>query len=188
MPVTIGSKLESSFSHPIGLLSECHRRIERFLAGLLIIAEESRGSTIPEEHREQFEIGLRYFREAAPKHTLDEEESLFPRLRAHKNADESLAMLDKLHLDHLQADDAHRVVDRLGTTWIAQGNLSPSDSDLLIAHLKDLQSTYEQHIALEDRELFPLAERLLTSGEREVIAQEMAARRGLRTGAIGSRQ
>jgi hypothetical protein len=34
-----------------------------------------------EEQRGAFEAALRYFREAAPKHTADEEESLFPRLR-----------------------------------------------------------------------------------------------------------
>ena len=34
-----------------------------------------------EETRVALESALRYFREAAPKHTADEEESLFPRLR-----------------------------------------------------------------------------------------------------------
>ncbi len=30
MPISIGQKLESDFRNPLGLLSDCHRRIERF--------------------------------------------------------------------------------------------------------------------------------------------------------------
>jgi hypothetical protein len=36
---------------------------------------------LTEETRAALETALRYFREAAPKHTADEEESRFPRLR-----------------------------------------------------------------------------------------------------------
>jgi len=38
-------------------------------------------SPLTEETRAALESALRYFREAAPKHTADEEESLFPRMR-----------------------------------------------------------------------------------------------------------
>ena len=77
MPIAIGQKLESDFRNPLGLLSDCHRRIERFLDGLIAISEEAQGNKLDDVQRQQFEVGLRYFREAAPKHTLDEEESLF---------------------------------------------------------------------------------------------------------------
>ena len=36
---------------------------------------------LADDARNSLETALRYFREAAPKHTADEEESLFPRLR-----------------------------------------------------------------------------------------------------------
>ena len=54
-------------------MSDCHRRIERFLTVLVRVAE--RGS-LEGEARGAFEAALRYFRDAAPKHTADEEESL----------------------------------------------------------------------------------------------------------------
>ena len=45
MPIAIGQKLESDFRDPLGLLSDCHRRIERFLDGLIVISEQARGES-----------------------------------------------------------------------------------------------------------------------------------------------
>ena len=181
MPVTIGSKPESDFRNPIGMLSDCHRRIERFLGGLIAIAEEAHRGAIPETNRALFETALRYFREAAPKHTLDEEESLFPRLKCHRGpqTEDALALLDHLEAEHIKAGDRHRTVDRLASEWLAQGSLSSTGADLLMANLQKLRSDYEEHIAVEDNELFPLAARLLSTDELSVIGEEMAARRGL---------
>ena len=79
MPIVIGAKGESDFTDPIGMLGDCHRRIERFLNVLVSVAEQARGEAMNAEQHSALET-LRYFREAAPKHTADEEESLFPRL------------------------------------------------------------------------------------------------------------
>lgn len=49
MPIEIGQKLESDFRNPLGLLSDCHRRIERFLNALIVIAEEARGNKLNED-------------------------------------------------------------------------------------------------------------------------------------------
>lgn len=181
MPIAIGQKLESDFRNPLGLLSDCHRRIERFLDGLIAISEDAQGDKLSDAQRQQLEVGLRYFREAAPKHTGDEEESLFPRLRS-KTEEESkaaFALIDSLHADHEEADIKHRLVDELGFAWLAEGTLAADRVLLLIKLLQDLQNTYQRHIAVEDNELFPLAARVLDRAELEAIAQEMAARRGL---------
>ena len=50
---------------------------------------------------------------------------------------------------------------------------------MIISLLKELRATYEKHIAVEDNELFPLAEKILDRAELEAIADEMAVRRGL---------
>jgi hypothetical protein len=47
----------------------------------------------------------------------------------------------------------------------------------LRAHLAQLRSIYEPHIACEDGELFPAAERVLTPADIAAIGREMAARR-----------
>ena len=183
MPVTIGAKPESDFKNPIGMLSDCHRRIERFLAGLITITEDASSGELPQQHRQQFEGALRYFREAAPKHTLDEEESLFPRLLKHRSplTEPILAVLDHLEAEHLKAEDRHLIVDRLGMEWLASGVLSPIDRDLLLTNLRKLQSDYEEHIAIEDHQIFPFAACLLSREELALVGEEMAARRGLQT-------
>ncbi len=184
MPIAIGQKLESNFRNPLGLLSDCHRRIERFLDGLIAISEEAQGNKLDDVQRQQFEVGLRYFREAAPKHTLDEEESLFPRLRLHQDGESltAFAVLDGLHADHTQAEITHQRLDDLGRAWLADERLSPDDARIFISLLKELRATYEKHIAVEDNELFPLAEKILDQAELETIAEEMATRRGLVVG------
>ena len=48
MPVTIGAKRESDFSDPLGMLSDCHRRIERFLHALIVVAGQARGGVLPQ--------------------------------------------------------------------------------------------------------------------------------------------
>ena len=78
MRVQIGAQAYS-FSDPTAFLSDCHPRIEMLLRALEVTSVVDRPLT--EETRAALETALRYFREAAPKHTADEEESLFPRLR-----------------------------------------------------------------------------------------------------------
>src|SRR5436190_12325230 len=109
MPIVIGAKPESNFDDPIGLLTDCHRRIEMFLGVLTQLAEEGRGGELTDEQRVSLANALKYFREAAPKHTADEEVTLFPRLRASEDP-EVLAILDRvdsLESDHRRADLDH---------------------------------------------------------------------------------
>ena len=78
MPIRIGARKESDFTDPIGMLGDCHRRIERFLSVLVKLASDRPGVALDEREGDALSASLRYFREAAPKHTADEEESLFP--------------------------------------------------------------------------------------------------------------
>jgi hemerythrin-like domain-containing protein len=181
MPVVIGGKPESTFADPIGLLGDCHRRIERFLSVLVQIADEARGGSLCEQQREAWNTALRYFREAAPKHTADEEESLFPRLRAisRPEVEALLARVDTLEKEHAHASKDHDEVDRLGRLWLEDGNLSPAQVVRLSTVLGQLADLYRRHIAMEDGEVFPLATAVLSAPDRRAIGGEMASRRGL---------
>ncbi len=79
--IQIGAPVAHDFGNPLGVLSDCHRRVEHFLRMMITVAEQARGGALAEEQRDALEVALRYFVEAAPKHTADEEESLFPQLR-----------------------------------------------------------------------------------------------------------
>ena len=180
MPVQIGQKPESDFFNPLGLLSDCHRRIERFLGVLVKISEKRNGAELPAVEQAALETALTYFRNSAPKHTSDEEDSLFPRLRASREAASALECLDKLEGDHQAAAKDHAAVDSLGTRWLAEGKLAAAPARELGQALTRLSSLYARHIAIEDAELFPLAAKVLPEADLAAVGREMADRRGIR--------
>ena len=81
MAVQIGARPDSGFDDPIGMLKDCHRRIERFLDILCQVAQQAQGRALSIDERSAVESAIRYFFESGPRHNMDEEESLFPRLR-----------------------------------------------------------------------------------------------------------
>lgn len=180
MPVTIGAS-ENSFANPIGLLSDCHRRIERFLQALLTVATRVEGGSLDAEHRGVLETALKYFREAAPKHTADEEEDLFPKLRqlASPRVATVLADVDRLEAEHNTAETSHREVEALCRRWLDQDFLSTQDAAHLRRLLTSLSDLYRAHIRTEEEQVFPAAQAELSESELRTIGRRMASRRGV---------
>lgn len=181
MPIKLNQAADHGFDEPLGLLSDCHRRIERFLRVLLIIAREHRGEPLPADRQDMLRQALEYFRTAAPRHTADEEASLFPRLQrsAHAEAAQARATIERLGADHRAADVRHAAVDRLGGQWLREARLTPEAVAELVRNLEALEAMYRHHIATEDTELFPAAGRILGDEELEQVGREMAERRGV---------
>jgi hemerythrin-like domain-containing protein len=179
--LTIGLRPDHGFDEPLGLLSDCHRRIEHFLAVLAALADRAGEGELGEPERRQLEGALAYFTTAAPRHTADEEDSLFPRLEASRDAaaTAALTIVRRLERDHEEADALHDAVDRLGRAWLAEGQLSRNDLHKLQRLLEHLQTLYEAHIDVEDRQLFPAAARILSAEDVRAIGGEMAARRSI---------
>jgi hemerythrin-like domain-containing protein len=180
MNIRIGEAASPTFQQPLALMSDCHRRVERFLGLLLRVTAEAAGGPLNPLQREALETALRYFREAAPQHTADEEESLFPRLRGLDTSEsrEVLNKVEQLEMDHKAAAPAHHAVEIFGRLWLVQKRLEPDELVLLQSHLDVLHALYGRHIAVEDTEVFPLAARLLGDVDLAAIGREMAARRG----------
>ena len=181
MAVQIGAKTHD-FSDPTGLLSDCHRRIEMFLRALESVAVLI-DHPLSNQARTALESALRYFREAAPKHTADEEESLFPRLRQSMRSDVQSAIqrLEPLEHDHRIAGSLHATVEDLGKKGLAHGSLPADQARLFRECVAKLVSIYQEHIQVEDELVFPVAKRVLSSTDKESIAKEMAARRNTGT-------
>jgi iron-sulfur cluster repair protein YtfE (RIC family) len=177
MPVQIGAKAHN-FNNPTGLLSDCHRRIEMFLGTFVAVADRI-DQPPSEETVRALEGALRYFSQAAPKHTADEEESLFPRLRENHNPElkSALSALDELERDHELVSSMHEKVERLAAQYLKVGSLSNEESTAFRQVVSTLQSKYKEHIGIEDSVVFPLVDRLLNESEKASIAQEMAERR-----------
>ncbi|GMU23049.1 MAG: hypothetical protein AMXMBFR13_31330 [Phycisphaerae bacterium] len=181
MPVIIGAKPDASLDQPLALLGDCHRRIEHFLGVLETIVRQAIGGELNDEQRRALEVALHYFHSAAPRHTQDEEESLFPRMRASTDPRVVTALnkLDALEADHAAAAAGHDAVERLGRQWLAQNRLAAADMSRLDGLLRVLREMYQRHILIEDNEVFPLAEELLDEAQLRVLSAEMAARRGI---------
>lgn len=181
MLVKVGQQADHGFDRPLGLLSDCHRRIEQFLSVIATIAEVRCGAALGAADRQALEGALRYFATAAKRHAADEEESLFPRLRAagDPKARAACETLERLEADHRVAEQHHEAVHALGTRWLSEGILSAGDARRLGEHVAELKRLYGEHITIEDRELFPAAGRVLSASDLEAVGREMAARRGV---------
>ena len=180
MPVQIGAPTHD-FSDPTGLLSDCHRRIEMFLGSLDAVGRVI-DRPLGDEASRALDSALRYFRDAAPKHTSDEEESLFPRLRQvhHPDIQSALTRLDSLEEEHRRAAPLHSEIERLGQKSLSKGSLLPEEAEAFRKAVATLISMYQQHISVEDGLVFPLAARFLSQSDKAAMANEMATRRKVR--------
>ena len=181
MAVTLGSRPEHGFDEPLGLLSDCHRRIERFLGILETVVARAAGRPLDREQRRAMEAALEYFRAAAPRHTADEEESLFPLLRASDSpgAAAAIAIVQTLEDEHAVANAAHAEVESWYRRWIELGSLSAPQTQALSRVLQSLREMYRRHIEVEDHEIFPLAGQVLSEEQLARLGEQMARRRGL---------
>ncbi|MGO9777785.1 MAG: hemerythrin domain-containing protein [Terracidiphilus sp.] len=176
MAIQIGAKPDSGFDDPIGMLIDCHRRIERFLHLLWVVADRAPGRALTDEETAAVQSALHYFRVGGLRHTADEEESLFPRLRAESTAG-NLEELGGLESDHRSANELHLAVDALYSAWIATGRLSPEDEMRLRSNTEQLKHLYEDHILVEEKIVFPRAAEMLNSQAIAAMGQEFHARR-----------
>jgi hemerythrin-like domain-containing protein len=176
MAVQIGARPDSGFDDPIGMLKDCHRRIERFLDILFRVARQAQGRALNGEERRAIEAALGYFDESGPRHNMDEEESLFPRLREF-GATAVLEKVQRLESEHGEAGAIHDEVEELYAKWIAESGLSSTEEVRLIAITENLQQLYKQHIQVEEDLVFPFAADRLDRNAVVAMGSEFKARR-----------
>jgi hemerythrin-like domain-containing protein len=179
--VQIGAKPDAGFDDPIGMLRDCHRRIERFVGLLGLVARQAEGRALSPEECEAVEASLRYFRESGPRHNCDEEESLFPRMRqggAGKVLHDVLHDVDRLEGEHRQSEALHKEASELFDRWMADGELSVVDRSRLHAVTTRLAEMYREHIRIEEQVVFPCASQMLDRKAVESIGAEFRSRRG----------
>jgi|SRR5580692_4441644 hemerythrin-like domain-containing protein len=176
MTVQIGANLDSGFDDPIGMLTDCHRRIERFIDVLCLVVERAQNTTLSGEEAKAVEAALEYFRVGGVRHNEDEEESLFPRLGGPAGED-SMVELAGLRHDHEVAGNLHAQVESLYRKWIAEGKLDEFDGQALLGATKKLKALYAVHIQVEEQVVFPRASRTLDDATLQQIGQEFKNRR-----------
>jgi hemerythrin-like domain-containing protein len=175
MAIQIGAKLDGGFDDPIGMLKDCHRRIESFLRILCAVVDRAQNRGVTDEERVAIQAALQYFRTGGQRHTVDEEESLFPRLR--KSAADSLNEINRLEDDHCEADKLHQSIERLYSTWIESGRLGSADTVQLLSKTARLKQLYSDHILVEETIVFARAVQVLDSHAIAAIGTEFRFRR-----------
>src|SRR5215831_20155259 len=178
MGIQIGAKPDSGFDDPIGMLKDCHRRIEQFLHVLCLVVERAPGRPLTEEESSAVQSALQYFRVGGQRHTADEEESLFPRMRTERATSGALKEIDALEADHREADELHLAVEKLYTAWSERGRpLNSEDEQRLRAATQRLRQLYQGHIKVEENLVFPTAAGSLDAETIAAIGAEFRERR-----------
>jgi hemerythrin-like domain-containing protein len=177
MTVQIGAKPDSGFEDPIGMLTDCHRRIEHFIDVLCLVAESAKHRALNDDEARAVEAALEYFRVGGARHNADEEESLFPRLGG-RTGEDSLVELEGLKEDHEVALSLHSNIESLYRKWIADRMLDTVDWQALSVATTKLKALYAVHIQVEEQVVFPLASKTLGEATLELIGQEFKSRRG----------
>src|ERR1035438_8162848 len=170
MAIQIGAKPDSGFDDPIGMLQDCHRRIESFLRILCMVVGRAQGRSLISEERDAVKAALQYFRTGGQRHTADEEESLFPRLR--ESGAGSLAEIDRLVGDHREANDLHVSVEQLYSAWNASGELTSTYALQLKSQTERLKQLYSDHIVVEETIVFTRASQVLDNQAIAAIGTE----------------
>lgn len=169
----------ANFDSPIEMLELCHEKVRRFAKLTQRLGRHMQKSGVDAAAREAAESVLRYFTIAAPLHHQDEEDDLFPALRA--LSVEQLGMVEHQALHHnlQQLETEH---ERLTVLWeqvaawlqaLCQHHVTPPP-----ACLDDFAFTYIAHADREEKLIYPHAKALDTDSMR-TIGQRMAARRTL---------
>ena len=169
------------FSNPFGLLVHCHERIEGHLKVLERAAQlvpHADVRLLPELFA-KVEAACAHFSVVGIKHTADEEESLFPRVRLWGGAagQEALDAMDELESQHRTAEQLHRELDSLIARIPRDGSADSYDLESFNQLTVQLTSFYRPHIELENNLVFPVAQRVLSPAEIYAIGEEMRERR-----------
>lgn len=148
------------------LLAECHQRIRRF--SRLAFTIGARPELPATEIRDAASQCLRYFVEALPLHVRDEEDSLGPRLEGKlPSLDATMAQLRAQHFAHEKRLSA--LVAALQAVKNApQESLSHKQ---LAAEASAFETDMEEHLRLEETELFPQLHLLSPQQQAEVVLE-----------------
>lgn len=170
-----GSEPPVGFEAPLAMLGQCHRRIEKQFKTLERLARHIGEHGSDQAAAQAAESVIRYFELAAPKHHADEELDLFPALLDSMAGSDAVCLrnlIDGLETEH---DELERRWDLLRPLLKSVAAQLPAKLDA--AEVKEFESLYARHIACEESQLLPMAERLLSDEVKAAIGESMRMRR-----------
>lgn len=171
------SASSASFEVPLEMLAACHQRVQTQCATLRRLVPHLAQHGADAAARSAAAAVLRYFDSAARDHHADEESDLFPALIESMAGSDAVCLHDiigALTADH-RALEAHWRHVRARLEAIAGGDGATLESQ----DIEPMITLYERHIEREEKELLPMAERLLSDDALEQIGRAMRERRGI---------
>jgi hemerythrin-like domain-containing protein len=141
---------------PFEMLERCHRRLEETLA------------TLADPTRQALDEALMFIDRSVKRHEDDEELSLFPRL---VRVPQLAPLLDRLTVQH--RDQAAAIEDL--RALLEAPKLDPVLAREVVGRLS---ASYAEHIAVEEKQLFPAARAAFDADDLGGMASEMDSRRG----------
>jgi hemerythrin-like domain-containing protein len=108
-------RLDWEFDDPIGVLKDCHRKIRRSLHVLWVIADRAAGRELTSDEIAAVRSAMNCLRVDGSRHTADEEQSLFPRLRAQTISGDSEDLI-ALEVNRRQTDRLSAMVEAFYST------------------------------------------------------------------------
>ena len=162
---------------PLEKLHACHGRIEEQLQTLETMARRL-SAGIPDRAAESAaKAVMRYFDTTGAQHHRDEDEDLFPLLRARAAAVgriEVAAGIDELEREHATLEAQwRRLREALGAVAALR-----EDACIDAGDAERFAWLYRRHMDREAQLVLPFARETLGTGERAELGARMAARRG----------
>ncbi|MCC6766482.1 MAG: hemerythrin domain-containing protein [Deltaproteobacteria bacterium] len=172
MLINLSSRPAAEASSLVDLLGECHHRIRHFIG--LACAVARRRDVPAVEAAQACADAMRYFSEALPLHVADEEQSIAPRLRDRSPAVNDV--LDALSAQHLRHDARIELLLR-ALAEVRRAPLDEAAKSRLAAVAEPLQTEFEEHLALEERVIFPALRHEVPAETQTSIVDELRERR-----------
>ncbi|QKT03818.1 hemerythrin domain-containing protein [Ectothiorhodospiraceae bacterium 2226] len=164
------------FADPVGMLRACHERMRARLATLERLPAHLVRHGVDRAAQEAAQAVVAYFERAAPRHHADEEDDLFPALRACAGRPgwlPSLAgQLEALAAEHEVLEQGWETL-RLDLHALAAGCAAALEAPTVTAWL----AAYRRHMEREETEILPRVAALLSASELARIGAAMEARR-----------
>jgi pyridoxamine 5'-phosphate oxidase len=164
------------FDEPLEMLEACHERIQSQLATLERLGPHLETKGCDAEAKSAAQAVLRYFDTSGAFHHQDEDQDLFPTLRARaagQNRADVTAALEELEREH-EAMDAQwkRLRERLKAIAGGEPRL---DSEAVARFIW----LYRRHMDREATTVLPFARQVLDAAQRTELGKRMAARRNI---------
>jgi hemerythrin-like domain-containing protein len=164
-PGTVGEPRRTAMHPTLRIIRDEHGVLSAVLRSISLLLSETRRHSLQLDFT-VLRAMLFYIDEFPEKvHHTKESELLFPKLR--EKSDELAAVLERLDADHASSHRAVRELehDLLALEMMTEARDAAGRRDEFEANVQTYVTSYLEHIRLEEVEVLPLAERVLSAGD-----------------------